>query len=75
LPAGLRLYQEGAVKLTRYERELVRAVLSGSSIAAMALHLDVSRDKLKDQLGALYVKFGVRTRQQLAIVAIQRDDV
>lgn len=53
-------------ELTPAELEVVRAVLRGTSVAAIARRRDVSPRTVTTQLAAVYARLGVRGRSELA---------
>lgn len=57
--------------LTPREREIVSAVAAGSSNKEIATRLSVTEDTVKHHLSSIFGKFGVATRLELAVFAIQ----
>jgi DNA-binding CsgD family transcriptional regulator len=57
--------------LTARERRLVLLVIDGYSNAEIAARLKLRRQTVKNQLAAVYQKVGVRTRVQLAVLAMR----
>jgi len=56
--------------LTPREHDLVRAVLRGSSNAAIASDLGSSPQTVRNQLSSVYLKLGVSTRLELALLVM-----
>ncbi len=75
LIAGRSAYVEGgthARQLTARQTEVIRGVLDGLTNKEIALKLNVSETLVKDTMQKLFRKAGVRTRSQLARVAIEQ---
>ena len=60
-------------RLSGRERELVSAVARGLSNREIAGELHLSEQTVKNQLTAIYQKIGVRSRLQLALVAMRNE--
>jgi DNA-binding NarL/FixJ family response regulator len=60
------------VRLTRRERELLAEIIEGRTNKAIADKYGVSEQTVRNQLSVLFEKFGVRTRLELAVVAIRQ---
>lgn len=61
-------FDQGTTQLSDREREIVRALLSGSTVSEMADELFISVNTVKSHLKSVYRKLGVGSRQE----AIQR---
>ena len=59
------------IHLTTREIEVVRMVVRGHSNAEIARHMGTQLQTVKNLLSALYVKLGVSTRLQLAVLALR----
>jgi PAS domain S-box-containing protein len=55
----------GISALTTREREIVRGLLSGDRVGAIAGRLFLSQSTIRSHLSSIYGKLGVRTQQQL----------
>jgi DNA-binding NarL/FixJ family response regulator len=60
------------IRLTRREREIVLAILDGCANRDMATRFRVTEQTIKNQLSTLFDKFGVSSRLELALTAIER---
>jgi DNA-binding NarL/FixJ family response regulator len=61
--------QQGFVKLTERERDIVRLVLGGRSNDEIAVEMHTSRKTVEFHLSRLYERFGLMTRVELALRA------
>jgi DNA-binding CsgD family transcriptional regulator len=55
----------GIAALTTREREIVRGLLSGDRVGAIASRLFLSQSTVRSHLSSVYAKLGVRSQQQL----------
>jgi DNA-binding NarL/FixJ family response regulator len=62
-----------AVRLTRTEQAIVRAVLAGRSNDEIAGNLNLARKTVEAYLTRLFARFGVATRTELALRAERED--
>lgn len=58
-----------SARLTRRQRNLVRALLAGSTNREIAGRLGLREQTVKNQLSVIYRKLGVRNRLELAVHA------
>jgi DNA-binding NarL/FixJ family response regulator len=59
-------------KLSRRQKQIVEALLSGCTNKEIAQRLGVSDQTIKNQLTTLYRKFGLSGRLELVLWAIER---
>ena len=60
-------------RLTPRERDLLHAILEGCSNKEIAARLGIGVQTVKNRLSALYAKFGVTSRLELAAKSRGRD--
>ncbi len=60
-------------RLTKREWEVSKCVANGRSNREIAATLQVSEKTVKNHLTAIYVKFGVSSRLQLALAMVKND--
>lgn len=58
--------------LTRRERQVLDLVLASYSVSDMARELVISPKTVKHHLSAIYAKFGVHSRAEVALAAVRR---
>ncbi|MFM8381547.1 MAG: LuxR C-terminal-related transcriptional regulator, partial [Actinomycetota bacterium] len=58
-------------RLTRRERQVLDLVLASYSVSDMASELIISPKTVKHHLSAIYAKFGVHSRAEAALAAVQ----
>lgn len=67
--------RRSATRLTDREREVLQALAEGSSNAAIADRLGISRSTVKFHAHALFEKLGVRTRAEAVAAGVRRGEV
>lgn len=63
---------KGAQSLTPRQRDIISGILDGYTNKQMALALNISEATVKSTIQALFREAGVRTRSQLARIAIEK---
>lgn len=69
--ADFKATRQVLVRLTRREREIVRAILDGCTNREMGARFGVSEKTIKNQLTLIYIKTSVSSRLELALAAVQ----
>lgn len=68
--------QEGMVRLTRREQDIIQLLLLGCDIAEISKHLSIARRTVKAHFGRIYLRFGIMggiKRVKLATLLLSRD--
>ncbi len=74
-PSAHHLATRLTTRLTDREREVLQALAEGSSNAAIADRLGISRSTVKFHAHALFEKLGVRTRAEAVAAGVRRGEV
>ena len=59
-------------ELSPREREIVAAIARGLNNRAIAAHIGIAQQTVKNHLSSIFQKLNVRSRVQLAMLAIER---
>jgi two-component system nitrate/nitrite response regulator NarL len=60
-------------ELTPREREVVRGLIAGRTNREIALDLGLTEQAIKNILSAIYAKYQVRNRLELALLALRKN--